>query len=150
LTLGISLRAIARSYGFSKSALHRHKCKHLPVFPNAERAIQIQPIDEGLGQILNSWDGMRLSGPVDGAQRALERLWKLNHETAVDDPLDRLRILTIEAFAYLMPILWRERRPFEYQEDYYRDMKDYEAAIKVLKSWGMGKGQPEPGKMVAG
>jgi hypothetical protein len=137
LTLGISLRAIARSYGFSKSALHRHKCRHLPVFPNAERAIQIKPIDEGLNQILNSWDGMQLSGPRDGAQRALERLWKLNHETAIkDDPLDQLRILTIEAFTRLLPILWRERRPFEYQKEYKQDMKNYVAGIETLKAWG--------------
>jgi hypothetical protein len=144
LTLGIPLRPIARRYRFSKSSLHRHKRRHLPVFPNAERAMQIQPIDEGLNQILNSWDGMRLSGPVDGAQRAIERLWKLNHATAIkNDPLDRLRILTIEALVYLIPILWRDRRwSLDTRES---NMKDYEAAIKVLKSWGRDTGSKKAG-----
>ena len=93
LTLGIPMRAIARSYGFSKSAVERHKRKHLPVSPDANKARQVKTIQEGLWKILCSRDGMRLSGCLDGARRALERLWNLNHETAIEEPLDRAAAL---------------------------------------------------------
>jgi len=136
LTLGISLRAIARSYRFSKSSVERHKRRHLPVFPNAEKARQMKPIEKGLWQILDSRDGMRWSGPVDGAQRALERLWNLNHATAVEELLDRFRIVTIEAFSCLIPILWRNRSPFRAPEIDDQNRKDYKAALEALKSWG--------------
>ena len=53
LTLGIPLRAIARSYGFPKSSIERHKRAHLPVFPNSEKARQMKPIEEGIWQILH-------------------------------------------------------------------------------------------------
>jgi hypothetical protein len=137
LALGIPLRAIAHNYALPKSSVHRHSKRHVPTFRDTQRAVQVKEISEGLWRLLDSRDGMRLSGPVDGAQRALERLWNLNHATAIDDPLDRLRIVTIEAFASLIPILWRDRWSLETRES---NMKDYEAAIKKLKSWGRGTG----------
>ena len=141
LTLGIPLRAIARSCGFSKSSVERHKRRHLPVFPNVEKARQMKPIEEGLWQILNSRDGMRLSGPMDGAPRALERLWELNRGTATGSPLDQLRIATIVAFSYLFPILGRHPWDFRNgEQNRKQNMKDYEAAIEVLKSWGRDNG----------
>ena len=93
----------------------------------------MKPIQEGLCQILDSRDGMRWSGPVDGTQRALERLWELNYATEIEAPLDRLRIVTIQALACLIPILWRDPWNRETRES---NMKDYVAAIGLLKSWG--------------
>ena len=138
LTLGLSLRAIARSYGFSKSSVERHKRRHLPVFPDAEKARQMKPIDEGIWQILNARDGMRFSGPRDGAQLAIERLWKLNRATETGSPLDQFRIVTLAAFNCLYPALWRYD-PWN-PEAREQSMEDYKAAIELLKAWGRDTG----------
>jgi hypothetical protein len=141
ITLGIPLRALAGSYGFSKSSLFRHKKSHLAYFPNAKKARQVTTIQEGLWQILRSRDGMEMSGCHDGASRALGRLWNLNHATAIEDPFDRLRIATIEVFARLIPILWRDDSWSMKARE--QNMKDYTAAIETLSSWGRDNGALE-------
>jgi hypothetical protein len=126
LTLGTSLRAIARSYGFSKSSVDRHKQRHLPVFPDAEKAAQIV---NGRGILHVPLLLLRQARYSRDADDIVKRLWEGFMSLPVHDPVDELRRVIFVAVVYLV----RAQGEFEAKED-------LQYALEVLESWGRDNG----------
>jgi len=129
LTLGTSLRAIARSYGFSKSSVDRHKQRHLPVFPDAEKAAQIV---NGRGILHVPLVLLRQARYSHDADDIAKRIWEGFMSLPVHDPVDELRRVIFVAVAYLV----RAQGEFEAKED-------LQYALEALESWGRDNGDSE-------
>jgi hypothetical protein len=131
LTLKISLRSIAWNYGLSCSSLLRHKQRHLPTFPDVEKARQTvdgrmllrEPLD-----MLRRVDDVNVSHLAESIR---DMLWE-RFEAALrpNDPLDELRRALAHAVGYLCRV---KGRGGWYQEE---NLEDARRALETLESWG--------------
>jgi hypothetical protein len=127
LTLGVPLRAIGISYGFSKSAVDRHKRNHLRTFPNAEKARQVVG---GINAIHVPMVILRRNPHYYDAQGLIKRLWDSLMAILGESPRDELCRVIIIAISYLERIryTWLSQRKEETE-------RDFQMALKALGSW---------------
>ena len=133
LTLGIPLRALARSYGFSKSSVERRKQRHLPVFPYPERAREVVngvELLRGPIYFLRRVDHVYAGRFQDCTWRVLCDLWKSLASTFGSNPTGRLQLVCLRAILRLAYIAARDWWAEE------QNRKDLRIALQALESWG--------------
>lgn len=129
LTLGIPVRTVSGNYELSRSALERHKQRHLTAFPSAGKARAVMdagailyPHIEKLRRA-DKHDLMRSTWPTFSA------LWKVFEDSLGDSPEDRLRLCLASACCWLYRI--QGRNGYEREAN----LEDARQAIGALESW---------------
>lgn len=145
LTLGIPLRVIARSYGFSKSSTLRHKQRHLSIFPDTEKAREImngEKLLSGPIYFLRRADDLYRGRLQDCAWRVLCDLWESLVSTFGSNPTGRLQLVGLEAIVHLAYISARNGW------DDKQNRGDLQTALQALESWDHGAGTTRARKNV--
>lgn len=125
LTLGVPIRAVARNYTLTRSAVGRHKQNHVPRFPAGGKARLMLQAEELLPPVIEKLKHVDRYNPERVTWPVFSKLWKALEDGLSDSPQDELWLCLASACVWLYRV---------------QDKEDVRQAIAALESWGVNGG----------